>query len=168
MVWPPLIYTRNDSTGLWTGKPALPPESPPLSSSMISVEQGLENNRVPAGAGEASLTEHMCHNFNQDSTDVVTTVKSSFEVVSELQNSRDNSNVGATKNQVEEDSSDDSIVTANCSLDDPKEEKLEVATGSENACSGYDQCSAAIATNASIAERVLEPTLVMLEVIFSF
>ncbi|XP_058185351.1 protease Do-like 7 isoform X2 [Rhododendron vialii] len=151
---PPLIYTRDDSTGLWTGKPALPPDSLLLSSSMISVEQGLENDRVPPDAGEASPIEHMCQNFNQESADGVTSMESSFEGVAELQNTRDNSDVGATKDQIEEDSSADS----------PTEEKMEDLTSSENALLGDYQGSAAVATNASVAERVIEPALVMLEV----
>ncbi|KAG5528100.1 hypothetical protein RHGRI_028888 [Rhododendron griersonianum] len=163
---PPLVYTRDDSNGLWTGKPALPPESPLLSSSTISVAQGLENNRVPPvlpGAGEASLIEHMCQNFNQDSTDGVTSVECSSECVAELQNSCDNSDFGATKKQIQEDSAD-SIVMANWSLNDPREEKLDESSSSENAFSGDYQGSVVVTTNASVAERVIEPTLVMVEV----
>lgn len=165
---PPLVYSRNDSTGLWTRKPALPPESPLLSSGMISVEQGLGNCRILPGASEASLIEHMCQNFNQDSTDSVTSVESSFAPVAELQSSRDNSNVGATKNQIEEDSSGDSIAMANCSIDESSVEKLEDSTSSEHVFSGDHQGSAAVATNASVAGRVIERTLVMVEVILSF
>ncbi|XP_058185353.1 protease Do-like 7 isoform X2 [Rhododendron vialii] len=161
---PPLVYTRNDSTGLWTRKPALPPESPLLSSGMISVEQGLENCRAPPGAGEASLIERMCQNFNRVSVDGVTSVESSFKCVAELQNFRDDSDVGATKNQIEEDSSGDSIVVANFSFDEPRVEKPEDSTSSENVFSGDYQGSAAVATNVSVAERVIEPTLVMVEV----
>ncbi|KAG5528098.1 hypothetical protein RHGRI_028887 [Rhododendron griersonianum] len=161
---PPLVYTRNDSTGLWTRKPALPPESPLLSSGMISVEQGLENCRAPPGAGEASLIERMCQKFNRVSADGVTSVESSFECVAELQNFHDDSDVGATKNQIEEDSSGDSIVMANFSLDEPRVEKPEDSTSSENVFSGDYQGSAAVATNVSVAERVIEPTLVMVEV----
>ncbi|KAI8534552.1 hypothetical protein RHMOL_Rhmol10G0098800 [Rhododendron molle] len=163
---PPLVYTRDDSNGLWTGKPALPPESPLLSSSTNSVAQGLENNRVPPvlpGAGEASLIEHMCQNFNQDSRDGVTSVECSSECVAELQNSCDNSDVGATKKHIHEDSAD-SIVMANGSLNEPREEKLDESSSSENAFSGDYQGSVVVTTNASVAERVIEPTLVMVEV----
>ncbi|KAH7847230.1 hypothetical protein Vadar_023488 [Vaccinium darrowii] len=76
---PPLLYTRNDSTGLWIGKPAMPPESPLLSSCTISVEQGLQNHKVPPGVGEASLTKDMSQNFTEGSTDGVTSVASNFE-----------------------------------------------------------------------------------------
>ncbi|KAH7846154.1 hypothetical protein Vadar_010545 [Vaccinium darrowii] len=160
---PPLVYTRDDSTGLWTGKLALPPESPLLSSSPISVEQGLENYRVPAGAGEASLIEHVCKKFNQVLTGGVTSTVSCFDCVAELRNSHDNSDVGAKKSQIEEDSSADSIVTSNWSVDEPREERLENLTSSQNAFSGNYLGSAAIPTNASVAEHVIEPTLVMVE-----
>ena len=162
---PPQIYTRDDITGLWTVKPALPPESP-LLSSVMNVEQGLANNTVPLDTDLASLLEHMHQENNQELIDGVSSMETSSEHVTEGPNSRDDLDIGTKKRRVEEDSSADSIVVANCSLDEPREEKLEDLTNSENALLRDYQGAAAVAANASVAERVIEPTLVMLEVCY--
>ncbi|GFY84765.1 DegP protease 7 [Actinidia rufa] len=161
---PPQIYTRDDITGLWTVKPALPPESPLLSSVMNNVEQGLANNTVPLDTDLASLMEHMHQDNHQELIDGVSSMETSSEHVAEGPNSRDDLDIGTKKRRVEEDSSADSIVVANCSLDELREEKLEDLTNSENALLRDYQGAAAVAANASVAERVIEPTLVMLEV----
>ncbi|KAL6956805.1 prolyl aminopeptidase [Sarracenia purpurea var. burkii] len=160
---PPRIYVRDDSTGLWIIKPALPPESPLLSSGMNNVEQNLSNNAVPLDTGEASLMEHMHQEINQELMDGVSSMETSSEHVAEGLNSLDESDVGTKKRRVEEDSSADSVVIANCSLHEPGEEKLD-STNSENALLSDYQGAAATAANASIAERVIEPALVMFEV----
>ncbi|KAI8018918.1 Protease Do-like 7 [Camellia lanceoleosa] len=160
---PPQIYTRDDSTGLWTLKPALPPESPLLSFLMNNVEQGLSNHTVPLDTGGANLMEHMQQDISQELTDGVSNMETSSEQVAEGPNSHDDSDVGTKKRRVEEDSSADSIV-ANGSLHEPREEKLEDSTNSENTILGDYQGAAAVAANASVAECVIEPTLVMFEV----
>ncbi|CAL5369263.1 unnamed protein product [Camellia sinensis] len=161
---PPQIYTRNDSTGLWTIKPALPPESPFLSLGMNKAEKAPAKHTAPLDAGEASLMEHVHHDINQESTDGSTSIETSSEYVAVGLHSRDDSDIGTKKRQVEEDSSADSIVIANCSLHEPREEKLEDSTNSENAFLEDYQGVSATAANASVAERVIEPTLVMFEV----
>ncbi|GMP31073.1 hypothetical protein CsSME_00005446 [Camellia sinensis var. sinensis] len=160
---PPQIYNRDDSTGLWTVKPALPPESPLLSFLMNNVEQGLSNYTVPLDTGGANLMELMHQDISQELTDGISNMETSSEQVAEGPNSRDNSDVGTKKRRVEEDSSADSIV-ANGSLHEPREEKLEDSTNLENTILGDYQGAAAVAANASVAERVIEPTLVMFEV----
>ncbi|CAL5370879.1 unnamed protein product [Camellia sinensis] len=160
---PPQIYNRDDSTGLWTVKPALPPESPLLSFLMNNVEQGLSNYTVPLDTDGANLMELMHQDISQELTDGISNMETSSEQVAEGPNSRDNSDVGTKKRRVEEDSSADSIV-ANGSLHEPREEKLEDSTSLENTILGDYQGAAAVAANASVAERVIEPTLVMFEV----
>ncbi|CAL5384614.1 unnamed protein product [Camellia sinensis] len=130
---PPQIYTRNDSTGLWKIKPALPPESPFLSLGMNKAEKAPAKHTAPLDAGEASLMEHVHHDINQESTDGSPSIETSSEYVAVGLHSHDDSDVGTKKRQVEEDSSADSIVIANCSLHEPREEKLEDSTNSENA-----------------------------------
>ncbi|KAL0461948.1 UNVERIFIED_CONTAM: Protease Do-like 7 [Sesamum latifolium] len=62
------------------------------------------------------------------------------------------------------DLSADGVLSPDCSLHEPREERLEdPGTESETVLRDY-QGGAAVATNASVAERVIEPTLVMLEV----
>lgn len=158
---PPQIYTRDDSTGLWIIKPALPPKSPLLSSGMGNLNQGLVNNVGPPDSGEVGRVDHMHQDINQEPVDGVTSMETSSEYVAEGPSSCNDSNIETKKRRVEEDSSADSIVIANCPLHESGDEKLEDSTNSENAFLREYQGASA---NASVAERVIEPTLVMFEV----
>ncbi|CAL5332085.1 unnamed protein product [Camellia sinensis] len=160
---PPQIYTRNDSTGLWKIKPALPPESPFLSLGMNKAEKAPAKHTAPIDAGEASLMEHVHHDINQESTDGSPSIETSSEYVAVGLHSHDDSDVGTKKRQVEEDSSADSIVIANCSLHEPREEKLEDSTNSENAFLEDCQGVSVTAANASVAERVHVPPSCMVD-----
>ncbi|KAH7852635.1 hypothetical protein Vadar_027235 [Vaccinium darrowii] len=160
---PPQIYTRDDSTGLWTIKPALPPESPLLSSCVNNLEQSFANSNIQLDTSEASLTADIHQDINQGVVDGVSSMDTSSERVGEGPISRNDSDVGAKKRRVEEDSSADSLV-ANFSLHEPREEKLDDSTSSENALLRDYQGAAAAAVSSSVAERVIEPTLVMFEV----
>ncbi|XP_059641994.1 protease Do-like 7 [Cornus florida] len=161
---PPRIYTRDDSSGLWTAKPALPPDSPLLSCGMNYIEHDLVNHMGLSDPGEASLMEHMHQDINRELTDGVTMMETSYEHVAEEPHSRGQSDVGAKKRRVEGDLSSDGLVVADCSLREPAEEVLEDSRNSENAVLRDYQTAAATAANASVAERVIEPTLVMFEV----
>ncbi|GFS36901.1 DegP protease 7 [Actinidia rufa] len=119
---------------------------------------------LPLDTDLASIMELMHQDSNQELIDGVSSMETCSEHVAEGPNSRDDLDIGTKKRRVEEDSSADSIVVANCSLDEPREEKLEALTNSENALLRDYQGATAVAANASVAERVIEPTLVMLEV----
>ncbi|OMO95687.1 hypothetical protein COLO4_15722 [Corchorus olitorius] len=145
---PPQIYTRDDSTGLWTTKPAFQPESTlPLS--------GVN--------GQATHMEHLHHDKHQELTDGVTSMETSCEHATGELHSRDETGIGSKKRRVEEDMSSDGVV-ADCSLNETGEVKLEATTATENPVLRDYQGATAAAANASIAERVIEPTLVMFEV----
>ena len=136
---PPQIYTRDDSSGLWTAKPAFQPESM-LPSSGVN--------------GEATHMEHIHQDNHQELTDGVTSMETSCEHASVELHSQDEKGIGSKKRRVEEDMSSDGVV-ADGSLNETGEVKLENKTAMENA---------GATANASIAERVIEPTLVMFEV----
>lgn len=161
---PPQIYTRDDSTGLWTAKPALPPESVLLSAGINHHGEGLLNQTVASNTCEASMMEHLHHDNNHELADGLTSMETSQENVSEETQARDEPDVGTKKRRIEEDSSANGIVIADCSLNEPTEEKLENMRTMQNAVLRDYQGAAAAAANASIAERVIEPTLVMFEV----
>ncbi|KAA8530643.1 hypothetical protein F0562_005423 [Nyssa sinensis] len=161
---PPQKYIRDDSSGLWTAKPALPPDSPLLYSRANYVKQGLANNSVTSDAGEASLMEHMHQDINQELTNGVTSMETSYEQVTEGSRSRDESDVEPKKRRVEQDSSTDGIAIADYSLPEPREEKLEDSRNLENAVLRDYQGAVPAAANASVAEHVIESSLVMFEV----
>lgn len=126
---PPQIYTRNDSSGLWTVKPALPPDSSLVSSRFVN---GDASESGPSVTPMAQVHQHVGLEQTNDSL---------------------NSNGSAFIEPVEGPPVvDESIIktTEGKSIED----KLE----------DLGDCSAANTDNTSIAERVVEPSLVMLEV----
>ncbi|XP_022771939.1 protease Do-like 7 [Durio zibethinus] len=141
----PQVYTRDDSSGLWTAKPAFQPESMLLSSAVN---------------GEATHMEHIDQDNHQKLTDGVTSMETSCEHASEELHSQDETGIGSQKQLVEEDMSSDGVVDE-CSLNETGEVKLENKTTTENAVLRDYQ---GVTANASIAEQVIEPTLVMCEV----
>lgn len=161
---PPQIYTRNDSSGLWTAKPALPPKAPLLSSGINHFENGLENNKVSSNPSQATLVEHIRQDISQELTVDVTSMETSYEHVAGGPHSRDESDGGTKKRRVEEDLSANGIVIADCSLHEPREVRLEEVSTLEDAVLIDNQGVVAAAANDSVSEHVIEPTLVMLEV----
>ncbi|XP_042501521.1 protease Do-like 7 [Macadamia integrifolia] len=156
----PQIYTRDDSSGLWTARPALAPGSLLLSSSINGGR--LASGTVASTAGEAVMVEQIHQNNSKGCTDGLNTMETSYEHAQVL-HSREEPNVETKKRRVEENSFvDGAIITSDCSMQEPTEEKLEDPRTLENIGVGEDQ--SAVASNASIAERVIEPTLVMFEV----
>ncbi|KAK4426563.1 Protease Do-like 7 [Sesamum alatum] len=161
---PPQIYTRNDSSGLWNVKPVLPLDSPLLSPGVNPIEQDPASNGISSCAAEVTSMEqpHQC--VGQEPMDGVTSMETSCEQIDDGPHSLDDSDSGTKKRRVEGDLSADGVLSPDCSLHEPREERLEdPGTESETVLRDY-QGGAAVATNASVAERAIEPTLVMLEV----
>lgn len=161
---PPQIYTRNDSSGLWIVKPVLSLDSPLLSSWVNPIEQDLASNRVSSCVVEVTPMEQAHQCVGQEPMDGVASMETSCEQIDDGPHSLDESDAGTKKRRVEEDLSADGVLSPDCSLHEPREERLEdTGTETETVLRDY-QGAAAAATNASVAERMIEPTLVMLEV----
>lgn len=155
---PPQIYKRNDRSGLWTVKLALQQESPLLVSGIYPVE-----NHAESCTSEVSPKDYRPEQVSQESTDGLTSMEISGELVAEGPNAQDDSDNGTKKGRVEENSSEDGSVVADCSLNECREERLNESESVENAVL-RDYHVAAPVEATSVAERVIEPTLVMFEV----
>ncbi|KAJ4974397.1 hypothetical protein NE237_007571 [Protea cynaroides] len=153
----PQIYTRDDSSGLWAARPALAP----LLSSSINCDR-LASGTVASTTAEAGVVEQIHQKNNMECTDGFNGMETSYEHVNEVPHSQEGSNVETKKRRVDENSSVDGAITSDCSMQDPKEDKLEDSGTLENI--GFREYQATVAANASVAERVIEPTLVMFEV----
>lgn len=162
---PPLIYTRDDSSGLWIKKPALPPEAPLFSSVINQVESGPVNKNVSSDFDKASLVEPMRQDKSQESADGAISMETNHEHVDDGPQSRNESDCGTKKRRVEENIPSNGIVTADSSLHGHNDLQLVEPVASEDAVRIENQ--GAGNANASVAERLIEPTLVMLEVKFS-
>ncbi|XP_042032900.1 protease Do-like 7 [Salvia splendens] len=160
---PPHIYTRNDSTGLWTVKPMLP-----LDSSLVSrvnfTEQAIANNRVSSCSAEVTQVEHAHQCIGQAPMNGVVSMESSCEQIDDGPHSVDESDAGTKKRRVQDDSTD-GVLSPECTLHESREVRLE-ETGpeTETFLRDFQVAGAAAATNTSVAERAIEPTLVMMEV----
>ncbi|KAL2246991.1 protease Do-like 7 isoform X1 [Sesamum indicum] len=161
---PPQVYTRNDSSGLWNVKPVLPLDSPLLSPGVNPIEQDPASNSISTCAAEITSMEQAHQCVGQEPMDGVTSMETSCEQIDNGPHSLDDSDSGTKKRRVEGDLSADGVLSPDCALHEPREERLEdPGTESETVLRDY-QGGAAVASNASVAERVIEPTLVMLEV----
>ncbi|XP_052729611.1 protease Do-like 7 isoform X1 [Vigna angularis] len=159
---PPQIYTRDNSTGLWIAKPALQRDSPFLSSGAKDVEN---MSRQPISlTGEHTCEGHVCEGNNQDFVDGVTNMETNCEDPSECASHQNASDGVLKKRRVEEDLSADGSVVADLSQNGTRETKLEKSSVTQDDMLMDFQGATAAAANASVAERVIEPTLVMFEV----
>lgn len=160
---PPQIYTRDDSTGLWTAKPAFQPDSHLLSAGLNDV--GGLGVQAFSVIGGANCMDRLHQSNNQELTDSVTSVETNCEDASDDAQPQDDS-AGSKKRRVEEDLSANGNVVSDYSLHETREVKLEDPNTVQNAILRDFQGATATTANASFSERVIEPTLVMFEVIF--
>ncbi|OVA11903.1 PDZ domain [Macleaya cordata] len=158
---PPQIYTRNDSTGLWIARPALPPGSIFLSSSVHSVRKDPASETIMLPTSEVGESEPTVQDVNKDRTDGFSRTPASDEVLEES-HFLEESNGGTKKRRLEDDSSTDDIVLSDRTIHEPVEARLTDIRALEN--TGHLDDRGAATANASVAERVIEPTLVMFEV----
>ncbi|RZC53199.1 hypothetical protein C5167_012061 [Papaver somniferum] len=149
---PPQIYTRDDSTGLWTARPAFPHASkflssshcykndPPSKTSLLTISE--------VGTLEPRAKDAIIHRTDEPFVGGI--------------HSLGESNVGTTKQYLEDDASIKEIVLSDHAIHEPADERLTDIRELNNTGKLGDR--GGIAAYASVAERVLEPTLVMCEV----
>ncbi|KAK9683122.1 hypothetical protein RND81_10G118300 [Saponaria officinalis] len=150
---PPSIYFRDDSSGLWIPKPALSSVSPLLSTGINHVN------------GSTSTCLMDAHQYNhQKLLDGAGSMEIHSDHASEDASSQDVSDTGSKKRKVQENLPADGIAITGSSLHESKDENLEDVGISENDVPVDYHGATAGPSNASVAERVIEPTLVMFEV----
>ncbi|MCD7470174.1 serine protease, partial [Datura stramonium] len=154
---PSQIYKRDDSSGLWTAKLALQQECPLLVSGIYPVE-----NHAESCTSEVNPKDYRPEQVSQESMDGVASMEISDEHVTEGPNAQDDSDNGTKKRRVDENSSEDVNVIDDCSLNEHREERLDESGSVEDAVL-RDYQGAAHVEATSVAERVIEPTLVMFE-----
>ncbi|KAK9115367.1 hypothetical protein Syun_022164 [Stephania yunnanensis] len=155
----PQIYTRNDSTGLWTARAALPPGSLLLSSNVLCDGNATKCD-VAKDTSKAGPLEPMLEEMNKDGTDSFTIMQTNDEHLTEEIHYLEESHVESKRRRLEEDSSVDGVFISERAITEPAEERL----GRTLENPGYADERAVATANASVAERVIEPTLVMFEV----
>ncbi|XP_044505268.1 protease Do-like 7 isoform X2 [Mangifera indica] len=159
---PPQIYTRDDSSGLWTAKPAIQSESFLSALGTNGTGESLKNPTVLL-CGKPVHMEHIDQGNHQELTDDVTSMETASGDAFVETHSQDESDNGRKKRRIEEYTSPDCVV-ADGSVRESGDVKFEDPGTMENAGSRAYQGATAVTTNASLAECVIEPTLVMFEV----
>ncbi|KAL9263118.1 Protease Do-like 7-like protein [Drosera capensis] len=140
---PPRLYTRDDSTGLWTVKPALTTNSLHQEPIMKHVSE-VDTQRLIIDKNDVFLME----DTQQDSQKLVDTTTS-------METKSDHVSEGTLLRGETE---------GNSSLLEHREENLEDSTIRETATLLENQSTEGVASHTSVAESVIEPTLVMFEV----
>ncbi|KAJ8761730.1 hypothetical protein K2173_004539 [Erythroxylum novogranatense] len=159
---PPQIYTRDDCSGLWIAKPAFMPDSMHITSSIGSNGQGALE-QIVSSVDKGTPTKHIDQGANLELTGGgVTSMETNCEHLYEELHPRDDSDIGNKKRRVA-DIATTGIAVSNCSLLETGEVNSGISAMDNEVMRDYQGATAA-ATNASLAESVIEPTLVMLEV----
>lgn len=146
---PPQLYTRNDSSGLWDAKSAIEP---------ASVSPSIGNNGLPISQ-DISLCHHDTEPMHEVNVRGVTDTASIMEA-SSGDGSQNDFGSEAKKQRVEDDSLDG--IAANGSS--YGEFKSGDAMATDNTVLRDFEGATALSANASLAERAIEPALVMFEV----
>lgn len=160
----PQVYTRNDSDGLWTLKPAFQPLHLLLTYHVNEIQRASRNHSL-LSFGEANLIEHIHRERIQELIDGVKIIGICEDHSCEDSHAQGELGTGKKKWCVEEDSSTDGAL-ADYSFHIGREIEMKNTRNVENAAIMTD-CHGPISrpANASYAEHVIEPTLVMFEVI---
>ncbi|WOL02884.1 protease Do-like 7 [Canna indica] len=157
---PPQLYVRNDSTGLWIARPAIAADSALLS---LTINSGRISTSpiVTTVVGSDQLEDNHQSN-NENRADGCNRMQTDDENTVDDSISADGSVTDKKRRRLEGDSVVEGRVFSNGALDDFKDQAFEHQTNLENTEVLHDQV--AVRTNASLAEQVIEPTLVMFEV----
>lgn len=144
----PQIYTRDDSSGLWTVKPAFQPDSVLMPTNVNGETQSLKQihtSKSQEFAGGVANREIDCKNVSTEC------------------HWHDEPSNGSKKRRLAIEMCTDEIAV-DCSIHESREVKQELGA-TESVPRDYHGAVGTPA-NASVAEHVIEPTLVMLEVCF--
>lgn len=147
---PPQLYTRNDSSGLWDAKPAIEPAAipPSIGNNGLLINQNIT----------------FCHHDTEPMHEVnvrgVTDTAAIMEA-SSGDGSQNDFGSEAKKQRVEDDSFDGTV--ADGSLNG-SEIKSDDAMATDSTVLRDYEGATALSANSSLAERAIEPALVMFEV----
>nr|XP_034570712.1 protease Do-like 7 isoform X4 [Setaria viridis] len=155
---PPQLYTRNDATGLWTAKPAIPSESPFLASAHHASHVDTNSNSV-SSLSESSPMDLKCQYDSENLADGCIKVQTDDEIVVDGSHSSEDSVIEKKRRRVDEEIAAEGTLPSYGDLEDVKSGVLRHPSNAE----GSD-LARTISSNASLAEQVIEPALVMFEV----
>ncbi|XP_073000222.1 protease Do-like 7 isoform X2 [Typha latifolia] len=158
---PPQLYTRNDSTGLWIASPAISSDSALLASKVSGGQINASSTRV-LSVVESDHLEHKHQHDDGNSTDRSIRMQTDGENIVDGSHSNEDLILEKKRRRIEEESTVESIISSNGAVHNFKDQAFEHPINLDNSDLSQDQGTEP--TNASLAEQVIEPTLVMFEV----
>lgn len=154
---PPQLYTRNDATGLWNAKLAIPLESPFVVSHRAGHMDANSNSVSPLT--ESSPMDLKCQHKSENTADGCVKMQTDEEIAVDGSQSGEDSIIEKKRRRVDEEIAAEGTISSFGDLDDIKDGALRHPSSVE----GSD-LARTISSNASLAEQVIEPALVMFEV----
>lgn len=154
---PPQLYTRNDATGLWNAKLAIPLESPFVVSHRAGHMDANSNSVSPLT--ESSPMDLKCLHESENMADGCVKMQTDEEIAIDGSHSGEDSILEKKRRRVDEEIAAEGTISSFGDLDDIKDGALRHPSSVE----GSD-LARTISSNASLAEQVIEPALVMFEV----
>ncbi|KAM3243230.1 hypothetical protein ACQJBY_055282 [Aegilops geniculata] len=154
---PPQLYTRNDATGLWNAKLAIPLESPFVVSHRAGHMDSNLNSVSPLT--ESSPMDLKCQHESENTADGCVKMQTDEEIAVDGSHSGEDSIIEKKRRRVDEEIAAEGTISSFGDLDDIKDGALRHPSSVE----GSD-LARTISSNASLAEQVIEPALVMFEV----
>lgn len=154
---PPQLYTRNDATGLWNAKLAIPLESPFVVSHRAGHMDANSNSVSPLT--ESSPMDLKCQHESENMADGCVKMQTDEEIAIDGSHSGEDSILEKKRRRVDEEIAAEGTISSFGDLDDIKDGALRHPSSVE----GSD-LARTISSNASLAEQVIEPALVMFEV----
>ncbi|KAJ9173004.1 hypothetical protein P3X46_016182 [Hevea brasiliensis] len=158
----PKIYTRDDSSGLWIARPAIPLESLLLASCVGDLGQGLKEE-TSALSSEYTVVENTPQVNDLELSNSIASMEANYDQATKEVYSTDEYDV-PINTQVLGDLSRRGNGVADSSSHESGEIKLEDPMIMESANSSLHEYTTKAATNGLFPECMIEPALVMLEV----
>ncbi|PKA48973.1 Protease Do-like 7 [Apostasia shenzhenica] len=157
---PPQIYTRNDSTGFWTARPAILPDTLLLAFCPHSDIIGKGLFSVSAWRDSGPVLSK-CHHSDENWEDGAVHKENIDDQVGEV-SCNDDAKIEKKRRRLGDISCSEGKIACNGSIPGLKESVSRHTSNFENEALLDDKILTS--TNASLAEQAIEPTLVMFEV----
>ncbi|KAL6908133.1 hypothetical protein ACP4OV_002303 [Aristida adscensionis] len=155
---PPQLYTRNDATGLWTAKSAIPSESPFAASADHTNHVDRNSNSV-ASLAEASPTDLKSQYDFENLAIGCIRLQTDDEIIVDGFHSSEDSLVEKKGRCVDGEIDAEETLPSYGDPDDMKGSALAHPSSAEDS-----DLARTVSSNAQLAEQVIEPALVMFEV----
>lgn len=163
---PPQLYKRDDTTGIWQSKLAMPSPSQVGTVAAVHFEAKKPTSDsvgCVVGGGAMDGDSVVVYGGGERDAEVTGNLYSAGDPAISTTECNDTlERIECKRRRVQEQLAEDGIITSDCKVEE--REAITTESLAVDHIEGVDNVAGATRANASIAERVIEPTLVMFEV----